>query len=170
MKLFFFMMAGDKNSKDSGTDINKKRTSFKFFFFSIYKILSKLFSCLFTKTIVLFVCLGKNSPFVVIFFSNHNPLFCCRCFDQNYQYYFFYIIVRCAHFIFYIVIQAIGVQKLFFNFFLFLQQISCSRCMLQMWLVSFSARFSANSDLVVFLFVNGGVNFSGNDCLFSACG
>jgi len=84
MKLFFFMMAGDKNSKDSGTDINKKRTSFKFFFFSIYKILSKLFSCLFTKTIVLFVCLGKNSPFVVIFFSNHNPLFCCRCFDQNY--------------------------------------------------------------------------------------
>lgn len=35
MKLFFFMMAGDKNSKDSGTDINKKRTSFKFFFFSI---------------------------------------------------------------------------------------------------------------------------------------
>lgn len=43
---------------------------------SLYnKILSKLFSCLFTKTIVLFVCLGKNSPFVVIFFFKPQPSF-----------------------------------------------------------------------------------------------
>jgi len=46
------MMAGDKNSKDSGTDINKNEPPL---IFSSFR-LSKLFSCLFTKTILL-VCL-----------------------------------------------------------------------------------------------------------------
>jgi hypothetical protein len=56
--LFFFMMAGDKNSKDSGTDINKNEP-LKFFFSMIIQTFQ-----LFVYKNNTFVCLGKNSPFV----------------------------------------------------------------------------------------------------------
>jgi len=52
------MMAGDKNSKDSGTDINKNEP-LKFFFSMIIQTFQ-----LFVYKNNTFVCLGKNSPFV----------------------------------------------------------------------------------------------------------
>jgi hypothetical protein len=63
------MMAGDKNSKDSGTDINKNEpplifSSIFFRFIQTFQLfVYKNNSCLFGS---------KNSPF---FFKNHNPLF-----------------------------------------------------------------------------------------------
>jgi hypothetical protein len=56
--IIFFMMAGDKNSKDSGTDINKNEP-LKFFFSMIIQTFQ-----LFVYKNNTFVCLGKNSPFV----------------------------------------------------------------------------------------------------------